>query len=677
LSKDGVLLDDLRPVAKRVMRLARDICGAYAADVVLLDDDNLWRVSLPATEVVVGGPNHRVITDGEPLWIEDIRVISPAKSRGSDDLISYAGVPIRRENGEILGSLCVVDTAPRAYDAKIMKHLRELSALIVDAFERLKAMADLDQASQALQSALERTARSEERLKLAAKLANIQVWEIDHNRREISSDGAAELAPVGHYADAERGIWSTIHPKDLPAAKAAWKRHLEDGTPFQIVHRSMRRDGPHLWVETAAEAVLDADGKIGRVVGAIRMIDREKRNELELVKARDAAEAANRAKSTFLATMSHEIRTPLNGVLGMAQAMAADDLSARQRERLDVVRNSGETLLAILNDVLDLSKIESGKLDLEETEFDIGELAHGAHDAFSAVAAGKGLTFELQVARGARGVYRGDATRVRQIFYNLVSNALKFTEAGGVSVVVRRVRGVLEMAVTDTGIGIAPDRLTSLFQKFEQADASTTRRFGGTGLGLAICRELAALMDGAIRVESIPDAGSTFTVTLPLTRLSHKAAARPARAAPAPDSAVADRPMRVLAAEDNAVNQLVLKTLLDQVGVEVVLVQNGVDAVAAWESQEWDVILMDVQMPRMDGPTAASFIRERERAQGRARTPIIALTANAMAHQVAEYLAIGMDGFVAKPIEIERLFSALQAVLAPAGASPGAQVSAA
>jgi CheY-like chemotaxis protein/anti-sigma regulatory factor (Ser/Thr protein kinase) len=324
--------------------------------------------------------------------------------------------------------------------------------------------------------------------------------------------------------------------------------------------------------------------------------------------------------------------------------------------------------------VLDLSKIEAGKLELEEVEFDIGELARGVHAAFSAVAAQKGLRFELGVTRAARGAYHGDATRVRQLLGNLVSNALKFTERGRVEIKVGRRAGALALTVSDTGVGISPAQQATLFRKFEQADASTTRRFGGTGLGLAICRELTERMGGRIEVASAEHQGSTFVAILPLPR----AAARPATLPPAPsqpDEACAASALRVLAAEDNRVNQLVLKTLLSQAGIEPVIVGDGVDAVAAWEAGEWDVILMDVQMPRMDGPTATRFIRERERAQRRARTPIVALTANAMTHQVGQYLAAGMDGFVAKPIEVGRLFEAINAALAPAEAPAAAATS--
>jgi signal transduction histidine kinase/ActR/RegA family two-component response regulator len=378
--------------------------------------------------------------------------------------------------------------------------------------------------------------------------------------------------------------------------------------------------------------------------------------------ARAAAEAANQAKSQFVANMTHEIRTPLNGVLGMTQAMAGGELSDLQRERLDVVRKSGDMLLAILNDVLDLSKIEAGKLELEAIPFDILDVARGAHAAFTALAHKKGLSFDLKVEPEAIGVYRGDSTRVRQIIYNLVSNALKFTPEGEVRVHVAAVDPGLEIRVSDTGIGIPPDRLASLFQKFEQADASTTRRFGGTGLGLAICRELAQLMGGSIAVESLVGQGSTFTVILPLEKLAEPAA-QPSSDEARPAADFGERPLRILAAEDNQVNQLVLKTLLHQVGLHPVLVDDGRAATEAWEAEAWDLILMDMQMPVMDGLAATRHIREREAATGRPRTPIIALTANVMAHQIAGYRAAGMDGFVAKPIEVSRLFDAMASAM--------------
>jgi PAS domain S-box-containing protein len=522
---------------------------------------------------------------------------------------------------------------------------------------------------------LGRTERSEGRLNMALGLADLHVWEMDYVNRELITAGAEDtfFAEPMTYEKLYRDIYVTIDPRDRPGVEEAWRRHVEDGAPYRPEYRIARSDGKEVWVEGATQVFTDKTGRLLRMVGAMQNITHRKEVERELVQAKNDAEAANRAKSTFLATMSHEIRTPLNGVLGMAQAMAVETLTDAQRERLDIIRQSGETLLAILNDVLDLSKIEAGKLELEEGRFDISELAEGALAAFMAVAEHKGLGFDLRVEAKAAGVYRGDSTRVRQILYNLISNALKFTEAGEVRVTIGHDQGDLTIEVRDSGIGIAPDRLASLFQKFEQADASTTRRFGGTGLGLAICRELAQLMGGDIEVASVVGAGASFTVRLPLVRMA-EGLAKPlhvaAAAGPRPDAHAAT--LRVLAAEDNTVNQLVLKTLLQQAGLDLVLVSDGAAAVAAWEADEWDVILMDVQMPEMDGPTATRTIRAREAETGRVRTPIVALTANAMSHQVAEYMEAGMDGFVSKPIEVSRLFAAIEAALAPADDEPEA-----
>jgi PAS domain S-box-containing protein len=513
--------------------------------------------------------------------------------------------------------------------------------------------------------------RTQERLQLATEMANIYVYDIDFARKTLESAGKA-LFPqdeafkgVVHKAVFERDDTRFVDPRDHALVTEAIRRFSEEDAPYDIEYRLPRKPGETFWIAERMQKIKTASGETRRVIGAMQDITARKLDEQALIRARDDAEAANKAKSSFLAAMSHEIRTPLNGVLGMAQAMAAGPLDPGQRERLDVIRQSGETLLAVLNDVLDLSKIEAGKLELEEVSFDIGEAAGGVHAAFSAIAAQKGLGFELRIARAAEGRYRGDATRVRQVLSNLVSNALKFTERGHVVINVGRSAGALALSVTDTGIGVSPAQRASLFQKFEQADASTTRRFGGTGLGLAICRELVELMGGTIAVKSAEGRGSSFTAVLPLPREARRAAARAQpnteTRRPAPDAGAP--PLRVLAAEDNSVNQLVLKTLLSQIGIEPVIVGDGVDAVAAWESGHWDVILMDVQMPRMDGPTATRFIRAREAAQGRARTPIVALTANAMTHQVAEYLAAGMDGFVPKPIEVSRLFEALETAL--------------
>ena len=382
-------------------------------------------------------------------------------------------------------------------------------------------------------------------------------------------------------------------------------------------------------------------------------------------RARAEAEAANNAKSEFLAQMSHEIRTPLNGVLGMAQAMAAaGDLGDEQRERLGVIRESSEALLKILNDVLDISKIEARKLEVESVEFDLRETLSSVSATFLPVAAQRGLELSVQLG-DAEGVYRGDPSRVRQIISNLVSNALKFTAVGSIRVRAARDGEGIRIEVADTGIGISPEVAEHLFAKFVQADASTTRRYGGTGLGLAISRELAELMGGSITLDSTPGQGTTFIVRLQLERLGEARRAPPPRPTTMLLPAVEPEPslVRILAAEDNQVNRLVLKTLLGQIGLHPDFVGDGLLAVEAWRGGAYDVILMDIQMPEMDGLSATREIRAEEAATGRRRTPILGLTANAMSHQVDEYRRAGMDGHVAKPIDIAKLFAALEAAL--------------
>jgi signal transduction histidine kinase/CheY-like chemotaxis protein len=397
-----------------------------------------------------------------------------------------------------------------------------------------------------------------------------------------------------------------------------------------------------------------------------------------LLEAKAQAEAASQAKSAFLATMSHEIRTPLNGVLGMTQALAADPtLTPGHRARLETIRQSGEALLAILNDVLDLSKIEAGKLELESIEFDLEQIARNAHASFKPLAAEKRLDFKLEIRPEARGVYLGDPTRVRQVLFNLISNALKFTERGEIGVLIERLAdGDLRLSVSDSGVGIDPAHLDRIFGQFEQADATSTRRYGGTGLGLAICRDLCSLMGGAITAESDPGRGSKFVITLPLPKVAASTAARSPQPAAQPLEEAEGSGVRVLAAEDNATNQLVLKALLAQVGVEPVVVENGALALEAWRTSRFDLILMDIQMPVMDGIEAAKAIRQEEAELGRARTPIIALTGNAMAHQVAEYAAVGMDAHVPKPIEVRVLFPTMEKLLA-ASEEPAGQPAAA
>ena len=385
-----------------------------------------------------------------------------------------------------------------------------------------------------------------------------------------------------------------------------------------------------------------------------------------LAQARDEADAANAQKSIFLANMSHEIRTPLNGILAMAQVMELHELSDEQRQRLEVISHSGETLLTIVNDVLDLSKIEAGRLDLDPRPFDISAMVQALKGLYDPVAEDKAIGLTMEIDPLVNGVWRGDPDRIRQVLANLISNAIKFTEQGQISVRLTPAKGGpggVRITVSDTGIGIAADKIALIFDKFRQAESSTSRRYGGTGLGLAICRELVLMMDGQIWLESQEGQGSTFVVQIPLERIADA----PARKAPAKVEidTVGDSVIRVLGVDDNATNRLVLAAILRPFGFILDLREDGLAAVEAWRATPYDLILMDVQMPVLDGVAAAALIRAEEAQTGRARTPIIALTANAMTHQMSQYRAAGMDDCIAKPIRIVDLQAAISRLLGP------------
>jgi len=400
------------------------------------------------------------------------------------------------------------------------------------------------------------------------------------------------------------------------------------------------------------------------VLGAVALVIlRLWRMAREVIRARDLAEAGDRAKSDFIANMSHEIRTPLNGVLGMAQAMEGFELSPDQRGRLRVIRESGRSLLALLNDVLDLSKIEAGKVELAETPFRLDDKVAAVGAIYRDLATEKGLDLHVRVAPEAAGLWMGDKLRIRQVLCNLVSNAVKFTATGSVTLAVEATPDGVRFTVTDTGIGFEQAAAGSLFRKFEQADASTTRRYGGTGLGLSISHSLAHLMGGTITATSRPGEGACFTVDLPLRRALASEEACPVPA-PGIEPVSADgQPLRILAAEDNATNRMVLHALIEPLDAELLLVTNGREAVEAFAGGRFDVVLMDVQMPEMNGLDATRAIRRRETEEGWAPTPILALTANVMSHQLESYLAAGMDGHIAKPLDVAALYAALEGVM--------------
>ena len=453
-------------------------------------------------------------------------------------------------------------------------------------------------------------------------------------------------------------VWGTAQEHaDLGAQVGP---QLARGEPVTIERETCRRDGSRFVARFQARAIDPARPALGGTVWIVEDVTDRRQFERALARARDDAEAASRAKSAFLANTSHELRTPLNGMIGLAQLARLPDIDeGRRRQYLEQIAESAQSLTGIISDILDLSKIEAGRLDLDCNAFDLGELLRSLHRTYSTLAAAHGLALHLEIADDAHGglygLVQGDALRVRQICTNFLTNALKFTTQGEVVLCAARDGELVRIEVRDTGGGIDSATQARLFRPFTQADESTTRRFGGTGLGLSICRELATLMGGTVGVHSQPGAGSTFWAQLPLPPVAVFEAA----AAPPQESHLEGA--RVLLVEDNVVNMVIAVALLERWGVQVEQAENGSFAVAAVQAaadagRPFDAVLMDVQMPVMSGHEATRALRASE--AGR-HLPVIALTAAALVTERDEALAAGMNDFLTKPIDAERLRSTL------------------
>lgn len=497
---------------------------------------------------------------------------------------------------------------------------------------------------------------------------NIQTGDLVINERwaEICGYTAGELKPVNF------DVWRRlVQPDDLAEALVGLERHVRNESMlYNAVFRMRHKAGHWVWVRASGRIIVRAaDGKPLMMYGTHADISLEKMREDAIreantrLKAETArAEAANRAKGDFLANMSHEIRTPLNAIIGMSDLLEHDPKGPEAKEFLETIRTSGGTLLELINDILDLSKIDAGQLKLESGPFDLKHCIEESVATFAAAAKLRGLKISAEIAPSVPACVAGDALRMRQILANLLSNAVKFTEKG---VVVLRVfaaeDGGVVFEVSDTGIGIRPEDHDKLFRNFSQVDSSTSRRFGGTGLGLAITQRLVTMMGGTITVDSASGRGSTFRVSIPFAPADTASAGPPAATGEAIllDASFAEKfPMRILVVEDNPVNQRVVAIMLKRLGYEVSLAGDGRQALEAFEKSPADFVLMDVQMPVMDGFEATRSLRAKY--DGAARPWIVALTANAMHGEREVCLAQGMDDYIAKPVRQEQLAAALR-----------------
>jgi PAS domain S-box-containing protein len=513
-----------------------------------------------------------------------------------------------------------------------------------------------------LTHALDESKRSEQRLNLAARLADVHVWEMDFRRRQLFKFGAEDdfYETPNTYELLDEDIYRNIHPDDREHAMAAWKEHEEHPEiPYNVEYRIKRSDGKEIWGCSTTEVLIDDKGRPSRVVGALQNITSRKLAEAAMARALDDAEAANKAKSEFLANMSHEIRTPMNGIMGMNALLLRTPLTAEQRKYAEAVRVSADCLLGIINDILDISKLEAGRVELEAIDFTLGSVVEDVVELLSPRAAEKGLEIASYLDDGARRGFQGDPTRLRQVVLNLLSNAIKFTDAGYVAVEVRSAPAGaghtrLRLEVLDTGVGVPAAAKPRMFQKFQQADGSITRKFGGTGLGLSICRQLVELMGGTIGVDDREGGGSVFWIEIEL---------------PANGQAVQERlksrhgldGQKILVVDDIEINRSIFARQLEAEGAITAEAANGPSALASVITADamgepFDMVLMDHMMPGMGGDTVAEKIR----ANPALRQPRLILASSIgepapsdRAHRV------GFDAYLTKPVRHQTLVDCL------------------
>jgi PAS domain S-box-containing protein len=529
-----------------------------------------------------------------------------------------------------------------------------------------------------LQEALDESKRSEQRLNLAARLADVHVWEMDYRRKQLFKFGAEDtfFQTPNTYELLAEDIYRNIHPDDLAQAKAAWAEHeANPDIPYRVEYRIKRTDGKEVWGCSTTEVIIDEKGRPSRLVGALQNITSRKKAERAMARALEDAEAANKAKSEFLANMSHEIRTPMNGVIGMNALLLRTPLTAEQKKFAEAVRVSADCLLGIINDILDISKLEAGKVELEAIDFTLGSVVEDVVELLSPRAAEKGLEIAAYVDDAARRGFKGDPTRLRQVVLNLLSNAIKFTDEGYVAVEARAKRtahGVtrLRLETHDTGVGVPAEAKPRLFQKFQQADGSITRKFGGTGLGLSICRQLVELMGGTIGVDDREGGGSIFWFEIDLPH-ADKAVERRRR------TRRALKGQKILVVDDIEINRSIFARQLEAEGAVMFEASDGPKALAAIVTADavgepFDMVLMDHMMPGMGGDT----VTEKIRANGSIKQPRVILASSIGAPAPSERAhAAGFDAFLTKPVRHQTLLDCLAELVAPDAAQPEAKPS--
>lgn len=680
-----------------IVALASQLCDVPIALVSFVDETRQWfkaRIGLDLTETSreVAFCAHTILNADVmivPDAAQDVRFAKNPFVAGAPGIRFYAGVPLLTTAGYALGTLCIIDTKPRELSTKQIEGLRVLARMVMNLLALRTRVIELDdqkvlleQQNQQLHILNQELLATEEEIR--SNLDQIQDLQGHLELKERQYRGLVENATDLIYELDAKGVfvfanavmerlsgfakeellqmpyWDLVHPDHRERVIEFYRQQRKarvENTYLEFVLQS--RTGDDVWIGQNVRMLYREDGFVYRVSAISRNISALKQTEQNLKDAKERAEEATLAKSEFLSRMSHEIRTPMNAIIGFTNLLLKGVLNDEQREQLELLRFSGESLLTIINDILDFSKIEAGKLTLEHVDFDLQHLMLNTKRMLEHQAAKKNIGFQFFYDDTSlpRRV-RGDSVRLAQVVTNLASNAIKFTHTGHVQLAVTNAgledgKHCVRIEVHDTGIGIAPDKVDSIFKSFVQADTDTTRKFGGTGLGLSIAKMLVNRMGSDIRVTSVPGEGSTFWFTV----LLEPAAPDVVATQPVADTLHDLKPLslRLLLVEDNPINQLIASTFLRGWGIEVDLANNGQEAVQCVQQHRYQMVLMDLQMPVMDGYEATRQIRAMTDHYFKT-IPILALTASAMLGMRDKVMEVGMNDFITKPFSPEDLY---------------------
>jgi len=649
----------------RVTRLAKSLFESVEASIILVHDGTLWRScwadALPPDDPVTVS----VLANGEPLWVEDGRRVPTIADNPMVKDYPYlrftASTPIRLPDGSVPGVLSVAGPKPHPYDAGKAARLQDLADLVADEWIRAKNAKALAESAKERDLALERLRESEAMYRLLADHQTDVIVRYEPDGTIVFVSPSVRLYGYEPSDLIGRNVAAVCHPDDVEGmlrTREAVAAGVDLGPRPHLLFRVTAADNRTFWAEGSPVAVRNDEGAVIGFVTGLRDVTVRQALEAELRRRQAEAEASSQAKAEFLANMTHELRTPLNAIVGFCGVLKdAPDLPPRHAHHVGLVWSASQTLLGIVNDVLEFSKLDAGAVEFDLAPFDPKAMVQSTVALLAGQATAKGLQIHVD-ASGPDARLMGDAPRLRQVLTNLISNAVKFTAKGAIKVHVSQggegTERRLRIAVTDTGIGVAPDQIHAIFTRFAQADASVSRKFGGTGLGLAISKRIVEAMGGEIGAESVLGEGSTFWFEAPLNLAFEDESPKDAHA----PSASVDGALRLLVVDDNAVNLELICTLLDPFDIAIQTASNGVEAVDAAAQFPFDVILMDVQMPTMDGLTATRRIRAAASAD-RPRVPIVAMTANVLPEQVARCLDAGMDDHIGKPISPTTLLETL------------------